>query len=669
MFILFRTLPFPETDIFQIILFGSIHTVLNYYDLAFLHKFFAPFLTNYYVGEVEVDSLKQGSVLRELPRVIALNLSFRDGSYRLNYITKACRFEKSVRKDTYQTITKIKSSIGNANLHVNRYSPSDFKRFKFYEISLKKLEAHDIIPLFNTISGQLQGSFELFVCYKNTRFTSNFKPERPSVSEYDKREWICAGRIILAVRLNETEDPLALKYKLRSLNVKRRSFLHLIIVFNHLRLNKSFLASDFQASEFKVFRAPQKSYNIHYNKRLQKENRLLLGHIVDKGVSTAIPYYFEIDGLSKGAYILGDTGYGKTRYMAHIVNELVAKRNIGCLIINTDKKDQHKYYPDCNYISGNDLEVPYMPPEMYTENFHRAFTKICEFIAKINAGTIGLKNVLRDILQSEMTKLLVNQSKIVVHYGNLHNLIIDKLKQQYSKSTRSDLMDAVVNRQSKIQHHAHLFSYQNELPEWFSGWLNGTSYFIDLVDLPFDVQRIMICNILMLARYCNNRQETGDLQNLIFLDEIHKLFEELMKYQSEDDNMRTTLSMFSSVMREFLDEFRYLGFSLILADQKPQFLEYASGVGLKMRFHTSTAHLSEEYFAHEELMAMKKLELRELIAESGSETILIKTPEFQPKKVMGYQSESSEDEQFERFDEFIKGLYEKQQKNVKKSAQ
>lgn len=637
---------------FPSIIFIIVNIIMSNSDFTLFHPISTFFLKNYYVAELILkNSYEEKTLLQTLPSLAALNLSYRKGNFEIKYILKSSKNKKKVEKYAHQNITRIKALIGDVHLNIYRLDFKKNRNLKFYDCILED-SPENTIDFFNTLTGEILCDLDLYICYKDLKFDSSLTSYNPpsssnstfpnyqtnsnfntqkNLTEQEQEDKICKARVILSVNPKSTNvDYRIIKNKIRALDVKRRFYLYNLIIFKRILLNKLILASDYPSTKVLVQKAIDKEFkSVNYAKHLHKENRLLLGNLIENGIETTRPYYIEIDALTKGARIIGEPGTGKTFELAHIIKEIKEKRpNVGMLVINLTKSGQYKFYQDLEYLRLEDFKIPYFPPNKEVDNYdRRKFSQLCYETARYIAGALGLKNVLQKILQTELLK---KYQTTIPSLEKVINLIIDHLKENsYSNSLNKDLIMAVTNRRDSMAYSKFMdfFSNKNTYPKWFIEWLNGKSFFVEL-DVSKDIQRFAIFALLNLIRFKREDQEISHLKNMIFIDEAHRLTSSSPERLHANDDELVTLNLQSEILSNLLNEYRYQGISMMLSDQRAEALDYANNVGLKMYFKSSTSHSNNEYIDEETLKMITHLKKRHVILHFEDEEVLIKTPDF-----------------------------------------
>lgn len=283
----------------------------------------------------------------------------------------------------------------------------------------------------------------------------------------------------------------------------------------------------------------------------------------------------EINDLVQHSNVFGLTGTGKSFFIEQLIDQLqrYKKGIIGNLIINYAKKRQEIFFkPDIILRYGDELlVVPYfvMPRDK------NEIVKAIEQSAHNIVATMGLKYVVKRILPIIMVKWWEQKGRLPASLIQVLDSLVGYLKKfPYAPEFQANLLQATLNRINDIVKDATLLKtllFVNDIPAWFTQWLQGKTVFIDLSSCDSIAKQLLTYCIFQMVRVLIPHDETNELKHLIIIDEAHQILRQPATNDPNDDDFITMVQT-QAIFESLLKEFRSMGVGILIADQQPSSL-------------------------------------------------------------------------------------------------
>lgn len=298
-----------------------------------------------------------------------------------------------------------------------------------------------------------------------------------------------------------------------------------------------------------------------------KDQSILLGNVYHNGIRTKRKAYLHKLDFIHHLFVSGLTGVGKSRFLAHLLNEFKIKApNVGVLTINLLKKGEEDLFDSDIILRKGDPEfrVPYF---IEGEDLEQTIEQVAGYMV----ASVGLKNVvvtiMENVIDQEITKNGTPPQKIKGTWAKLLEWFDDR---PYHIKYQTNITRAIKNRVIKLVSSPFIEKILelDPIPQWFQEWQQGKNVFIDLSRFKKSGKRLLTHAIFQMIRTLMPEQRENILKNIIIIDEISEILEK-PKLQNNDDDETVTKHYLEIVFSTFLRAFRSRGISLILSDQKP----------------------------------------------------------------------------------------------------
>lgn len=301
-----------------------------------------------------------------------------------------------------------------------------------------------------------------------------------------------------------------------------------------------------------------------------KEPKILLGHLYRQGVLTEKKMYLNLHDLLQHVFISGLTGVGKSRFIAHLTNQIKNKdKSVGLLVINLVKKGEEGLYNSDIILKKGDpkFRVPYFIPDIDIE-------VICKQVARYLVSSLGLKNVVVSITNNVLYNDCIKEGLPSKYPKDVFKKVLDWLEENpYHPKFNTNITRAIENRVISLLSTPTIEKILElgDVPEWFIELTKGKTVFIDLSNFPEDEKRLITHAIFQMMRTLlpERRNDDDELKFVIVLDEAHEISEK-PKNQSYDDDETVTRHYLEIVFEKILRAFRSRGISLMIADHLPR---------------------------------------------------------------------------------------------------
>ena len=360
-----------------------------------------------------------------------------------------------------------------------------------------------------------------------------------------------------------------------------------------------------------------------------KAHALKLGKHINKGVITDHDTYVPINKLPQDMVIFGKSGSGKTFFLAGLIEELASKaKDVGILVLNVAKTSQDVFYKDFSVIkySDDDFRVPYF----YKGESH-SLEKYLQETATYICASLGLKNVFEKIIYRTSVGFMKLKGELPKYFLSLLNGVENYIiKNPYGPEEQANLLQVFRNRknvfdENKIQ---EVLKLSNNLPNWFSDWMDGKNTFLDLSMCSKFVMMLVVNAIFQLIRAITKDNLIEQLKYIVVIDEAHIILEKPITNNSDDADFIMKEQM-AKIFSELLKEYRSRGVGFILADQSPSSLfdEISSQPSIKVIFREDYPNntLFSEDIRERQMITQVPNRLALVINGATGEKYLIKT--------------------------------------------
>jgi len=299
----------------------------------------------------------------------------------------------------------------------------------------------------------------------------------------------------------------------------------------------------------------------------ENERLILLGNIYRNGVKTHRKAYFRLEDFVHHLFISGLSGVGKSRFLAHILEEFNIKApEVGILTINLVKKTEDKLFNADIVLKKGDprFRVPYFIKGEDIE-------ETCEQVAEYQVASLGLKNVVVTVMENVLFREISNKGAPPQKIKDLFKELLDWFdKRRYHIKYQTNITRAIKNRVIKLVSSPTIDKILElgPIPQWFEEWKRGRNVFIDLSRFSKNGKRLVTHAIFQMIRTLMPEMRTNILRNVIMIDEISEILEKSQSQNSDDDETVTKHHL-EIVFTAFLRAFRSRGVSLMLTDHLP----------------------------------------------------------------------------------------------------
>jgi len=306
-------------------------------------------------------------------------------------------------------------------------------------------------------------------------------------------------------------------------------------------------------------------------KKEKNKIKILLGDLIIDAIKTKRKAHLYLNDLVFHIFISGLTGAGKTSLFSHFSSEIQQKApNVGILIINLEKEDEHVNYDiDIMYKFGDpDFKVPYY---IKGKNLYQTFEDVASYLI----AAVGLKNIVATNMGNVLEKEVMEHGDPPKYVDKL----FEKLKAWFEENRYPDeyhdaIMIALKNRILKVTSDPvvrKILELPPIIPDWFKAWLNGKTVFIDLASCKMTVKRLLTLAIFQMINVYMPKTRKNKLKNVIFIDEIGAILTKPVGKSKKDDDFITSYYI-NDVFSHFLNVIRSRGTSLVYAGQRPALL-------------------------------------------------------------------------------------------------
>lgn len=298
-----------------------------------------------------------------------------------------------------------------------------------------------------------------------------------------------------------------------------------------------------------------------------KDQQILLGYVYRNGVKTKRKAYLHLTDFIHHIFISGLTGVGKSRFLAHLLNEFTTKApNVGVLTINLLKRGEEDLFNSDIILRKGDPEfrIPY-----YIEG--EDLEKTCEQVAGYMVASVGLKNVVVTIMENVLYQEIMKNGTPPQKVKDTWAKLLDWFENRpYHIKYQTNITRAIKNRVIKLVSSPFIDKILElgPIPQWFKEWQQGKNVFIDLSRFKKSGKRLLTHAIFQMIRTLMPECRENTLKSVIIIDEISEILEK-QKFQNYDDDETVTKHHLEIVFNAFLTAFRSRGISLIPADVKP----------------------------------------------------------------------------------------------------
>ncbi|KKL71759.1 hypothetical protein LCGC14_2091700, partial [marine sediment metagenome] len=299
----------------------------------------------------------------------------------------------------------------------------------------------------------------------------------------------------------------------------------------------------------------------------EKKRQILLGNIYHNGIKTFRKAYLGLEDFVHHLFISGLSGMGKSRFLAHILEDFKIKApEVGILTINLVKKKEDELFNADIVIKKEDskFRVPYFIEGEDIE-------EICEQVAEYLIASLGLKNVVVTVMENVLSHEISNKGAPPRKIMDLFKELLDWFdKRRYHIKYQTNITRAIKNRVIKLVSSPIIDKILElgPIPQWFEEWKRGRNVFIDLSRFKKSEKRLVTHAIFQMIRTIMPEMRTNILRNVIMIDEISEILEKSQSKNSDDDKTITKYHL-EIVFTAFLRAFRSRGVSLMLTDHLP----------------------------------------------------------------------------------------------------
>jgi hypothetical protein len=342
-------------------------------------------------------------------------------------------------------------------------------------------------------------------------------------------------------------------------------------------------------------------------------NRINLGWKYYEGVRTEREALFNPSDALYSILIAGVPGAGKTTLLLNLLEGYQRLMpQVGILVINCAKQGENRVYPNFRYYKyGENLRIPYFVSQSMEGSDIRTAMQECAKTLTAAYGLLDwtekffsmaleqyydyyLRNKERannridgSNVDSLMDDITVVPDKFEILLDIIKKVVTDP-KNQYGPEVQQNITQSVLQRNRLFLSDPDFLStvgYSGRCPQWMSEWLHGKSVFLDISTASDTTQQILFLFLLSLINILtvNRNQVQEDLQNLIVIDEAHRLIGQKMTFDHiSDKNIRQQL-LTENVSRIFT-EYRSRGIGIIVSDQQPRTLIEEAGNCISTKF-------------------------------------------------------------------------------------
>ena len=360
---------------------------------------------------------------------------------------------------------------------------------------------------------------------------------------------------------------------------------------------------------------------------------ILIGNVVNQGVLTKNIKTIPINHFAHSVIITGQTGTGKTHLLGHICKEFYIKSSdIGVLILNLGKGKQEGFYKA-------DKIIKYPSPELRVSYFYKGdyLEKSLQETASYLIASLGLKNIVDKIMYLVMKSFIRVNGDLPSSLKDLFNGLKKWFKTyRYHKKFQTNILRAIQNRVLTLLSDPLLdktleYSPNSGIPQWFQGWRNGKTIYIDLSMCNIYVKRLLTSAIFQMIKTLTPDVEAGRLQNIIVIDEAHQITEKPITSNPDNDDF-ISREQLEKIFTNLLREFRSKGLSFILVDPTPHrlFSCVTTIPSLKILFRLSQIdnRLFTGNLKVQDYLTLLKNRHAVILNGNNEEMYVIKTPDY-----------------------------------------
>ncbi len=414
-----------------------------------------------------------------------------------------------------------------------------------------------------------------------------------------------------------------------------------ILLYCNLRISPKNFDSRFP-SQLKILQSV--SYgaeNISLEKHGDTEDQIHLGHFVFDSQITSLPATLPINDLARHMGIYGKPGFGKSKLLRIILDQLALKRpTVGKLILGIGKSSQSAEYRgivDQYFTYGDEmLLIPYIalgheqqefgfsPQQNPTFNFEQNAGRSGDY----QAAGVGVGNPYNYMFHKHF-KSFQQTHRVPKNLRSFFKVVIEdhiNAEHPYGVNVQKNILRVLENRIESLltPEFNRVTAYQPALPSWLNYWIQGKSVFLDLSPCTDSIKRYLVFLILNLIQTFLPEQEEG-LKYVLVIDECHRIFSkpDSLGFQDSDDN--NAARKMSQIIHEILAEYRSRGLSVIFADQDPPSLIEAIPKlpGIRVLFNLSD-HQSPRLFTSDpqEIRILQTLPKRNFLLMNAEERFI-----------------------------------------------
>lgn len=372
---------------------------------------------------------------------------------------------------------------------------------------------------------------------------------------------------------------------------------------------------------FDVYSEPRFAVNAPIE---NKEQSILLGHIVDRGTLIANDVCVGLHALVKHGLIVGQTGYGKTRASFNLLNQLWNRFSIPWLVIEPVKNEYrrlHSTIPDLRVFTLGNEDIsrfrmnPFeVPPNVRVQSH-------VDMLVSIMTRVFSMWTSLPHILESCIIKIYKEKGWDLAHdvggpakqsptLSDLYGIVQD-MQLPYPAQSTEELRAALLVRTGSLMQggKGKMLNCTKGIPV---PELLAAPTVLELKDVQDDDQKALLMAILFGTIYeyfAANCPETNSLKHFTVLEEAHRILENIQTEVSSEFSGHPRAKLVANLCN-MLAEVRSYGEGILVVNQIPTKLapDAIKNVSLKLIFHT-------EYQGDKEVMA-KTLNLNETQMEN-----------------------------------------------------
>lgn len=305
-------------------------------------------------------------------------------------------------------------------------------------------------------------------------------------------------------------------------------------------------------------------------KKEKNKIKIILGDLILDAIKTKRKAHLYLNDFVFHIFISGLTGAGKTSLFSHFTSEIQQKAsNVGILIINLDKEDEHVNYDiDIMYKFGDpDFKVPYY---IKGKNLYQTLEDVASYLV----AAVGMDDIVATNMGNVLEREVLKRGDPPKYVDKLFEMLKNWFKESnYPEEYRNAIVDAINNRILKAISDPvvrKILELPPIIPDWFKAWINGKTVFIDLAGCKPTVKRLLILAIFQMINVYMP-QTKNKLKNAIFIDEIGAILTNPVGKNDKNDDVVTSYYI-NDVFSHFLNVIRSRGTSLVYAGQRPALL-------------------------------------------------------------------------------------------------